>query len=261
MSEASSSASSPRWDSVAETIATSSGQQRKYFRKFSNAKAKAVQSAAPQSVSLLEHIANSTSEELSTARSHAEAPNRPMREVDAVQTKNVSPEASSIHSTELSSDAPSSLFSVDVATSSSESLISADDRLGKATMPIPETDQSESPAQIATDPTSVDDVEYTCRACASNFRTQGLLSAHHNRVHNPRFSCSLCHAKFGLRLDLVRHKHTKHKSLFGTTVTFYCTNVGCATPEKKFHRKDNYQRHVRRCRQAGGTRCPAVVMT
>ncbi|KAF2130350.1 hypothetical protein P153DRAFT_430584 [Dothidotthia symphoricarpi CBS 119687] len=76
------------------------------------------------------------------------------------------------------------------------------------------------------------------------------LQNHHNRKHNLRYPCTLCPAAFGLRKDLERHEHTVHKEHFKSEQVFRCTNEGCATPAIEFNRKDNFQRHVKRCEKA-----------
>ncbi|KAH7396620.1 hypothetical protein DE146DRAFT_657255 [Phaeosphaeria sp. MPI-PUGE-AT-0046c] len=87
-----------------------------------------------------------------------------------------------------------------------------------------------------------------------SFHTPGKLSVHYNSVHNRRFPCSDCSRAFGLRLDLERHKHTTHKDIHGPRATFTCTNIGCTRLKKPFHRKDNFRRHLNRCRQTVLTR-------
>ncbi|KAF2830484.1 hypothetical protein CC86DRAFT_402522 [Ophiobolus disseminans] len=95
---------------------------------------------------------------------------------------------------------------------------------------------------------------YPCPNCKLDFRTPGLRKKHHDRKHNLRYTCVECFVAFGLRKDLERHDHTVHRGRFRSLQTFCCTNAGCATPEKEFTRKDNFLRHVDRCRQATATR-------
>src|SRR6186713_612471 len=68
---------------------------------------------------------------------------------------------------------------------------------------------------------------------------------HHNRQHNLRFRCLKCDVRFGLRTDLERHKRNVHKDTYKPqpSEVYTCMNTGCATPEKEFYRKDNFQRH------------------
>lgn len=75
---------------------------------------------------------------------------------------------------------------------------------------------------------------------------------HHNRIHNLRFTCPVCALAFGLRTDMERHKRNIHKDACESlqVEVFKCTYIGCATPEKEFRRKDNFKRHVERCRKA-----------
>lgn len=98
--------------------------------------------------------------------------------------------------------------------------------------------------------------EYPCpvRGCHLIFRTPGQRNNHYNRKHNLRFICTLpaCNDAFGLRADLERHKRSVHSKISkaGGGQTFRCTNVGCTTPDKTYNRKDNFTRHVQRCRRA-----------
>jgi uncharacterized C2H2 Zn-finger protein len=96
--------------------------------------------------------------------------------------------------------------------------------------------------------------QHACPDCDLKFRTPGQKRNHYNRRHNLRYKCSLCTAAFGLRKDLERHKHTVHKDQFQSGTRLFCTNFGCATPKKEFNRRDNFHRHVERCRQAIATR-------
>lgn len=98
------------------------------------------------------------------------------------------------------------------------------------------------------------ELKYPCPDCDDKFRTPGLRTNHYNRKHNLRYKCVVCSAAFGLRKDLERHKSTVHKESFSTEVSLFCTNPGCATPMKEFNRKDNFKRHVERCREAIETR-------
>jgi hypothetical protein len=73
---------------------------------------------------------------------------------------------------------------------------------------------------------------------------------HHNRKHNLRYTCVLCAAAFGLRKDLERHEFTVHKDHFRSEIRMFCPNMYCSTPQKEYNRKDNFNRHVKRCQQA-----------
>ena len=73
---------------------------------------------------------------------------------------------------------------------------------------------------------------------------------HYNRTHNLRYTCNLCNSvSFGLAADLKRHKRNLHQQSLGSDETYQCTLPGCATPNKIFRRKDNFNRHVKRCRK------------
>ncbi|KAH7383329.1 hypothetical protein BKA66DRAFT_93872 [Pyrenochaeta sp. MPI-SDFR-AT-0127] len=109
---------------------------------------------------------------------------------------------------------------------------------------------STSTATTATaDSNSTADLPYACPKCTRTFATPGLKRSHYNRKHNLRFLCKICGAAFGLRRDLQRHEHTVHKDRQNSQAGFRCTNIGCATPNKAFNRRDNFMRHVERCRQ------------
>lgn len=95
--------------------------------------------------------------------------------------------------------------------------------------------------------------EYPCPDphCNLVFRTPGQRKNHHNRKHNLRYICTFthCESAFGLRADLERHKRTVHRATLkiNPEQLHRCTNPGCATPNKTYPRKDNYNRHVKRC--------------
>ncbi|KAH7394311.1 hypothetical protein BKA66DRAFT_411035 [Pyrenochaeta sp. MPI-SDFR-AT-0127] len=92
-------------------------------------------------------------------------------------------------------------------------------------------------------------LKFACPDCNLKFRTAGLRRNHHNRKHNLRYTCVVCTVPFGLRADLERHEHTVHSDLFRSERRFWCTVPGCAIPKKEFNRKDNFDRHVERCRR------------
>jgi Zn finger protein HypA/HybF involved in hydrogenase expression len=97
-------------------------------------------------------------------------------------------------------------------------------------------------------PVIVQPSSFPCARCNLQFRTQGLLRNHYNRKHNLRYKCDACAIAFGLMKDLERHRSTIHKRLFALE-TFQCPNKDCATPSKLFDRKDNFLRHVSRCKK------------
>jgi uncharacterized C2H2 Zn-finger protein len=67
-------------------------------------------------------------------------------------------------------------------------------------------------------------------------------------------TCPECSAAFGLRKDLERHEQTVHQKQSSSTPAFLCPNVGCATPDKRFTRKDNWRRHVNKCKETVAVR-------
>lgn len=114
------------------------------------------------------------------------------------------------------------------------------------------------PHQESTVPVQKQESIHACPDCPMKFDNLGLRNKHQNRKHNLRFACSVCPARFGLRLDLKRHNCTVHEALFGPLEILKCGVAGCATPTKIFNRKDNYMRHVERCQQAVATRGMAL---
>ncbi|CBY01719.1 hypothetical protein LEMA_P005060.1 [Plenodomus lingam JN3] len=82
--------------------------------------------------------------------------------------------------------------------------------------------------------------------CNKTYRTQGLLRSHINRTHKRRYPCPQCEMKrFGLMADLKRHQRSAHAV---SAKKWPCLNVGC---KAEFGRKDNLQRHLRKCNQQG----------
>lgn len=72
---------------------------------------------------------------------------------------------------------------------------------------------------------------------------------HVNRKHRKRYKCGECDAAFNLNADLRRHSQNVHRDLIDDTKREYkCSNDGCLMPDKVFFRKDNFERHLRRCR-------------
>ena len=62
-----------------------------------------------------------------------------------------------------------------------------------------------------------------------------------------RHTCRLCSARFALKADLNRHMGTVHRDKQKPARTFVCNNPDCSVRNKQFLRKDNFERHVRRC--------------
>lgn len=119
--------------------------------------------------------------------------------------------------------------------------------------PLPANTSAPTPTSPVVNVTS-EKPKLECSECHEKFRTPGLLKNHFNRKHNLRYDCKLCGAAFGLRKDLERHQSTVHKDMYKPVNQLLCPNPGCATPKKVFNRKDNFNRHVERCRQAVVTR-------
>jgi uncharacterized C2H2 Zn-finger protein len=118
----------------------------------------------------------------------------------------------------------------------------------------PESSPSESGASVATVSLASMSMDCTCPECGLVFRTAGLQRTHYNRKHNLRYTCEECSAAFGLRKDLERHEQTVHQKQSSSTPAFLCPNVGCATPDKRFTRKDNWRRHVNKCKETVAVR-------
>ncbi|EFQ86236.1 hypothetical protein CFE70_000098 [Pyrenophora teres f. teres 0-1] len=103
----------------------------------------------------------------------------------------------------------------------------------------------------STSPISPSTPVFQCPSCRLTFRTPGLRRNHHNRRHNLRYTCIVCTAPFGLRADLDRHQYTRHPEQYRAADRFWCTVEGCENPGKEWSRKDNFERHVRRCEGKG----------
>lgn len=247
--------SATRWDlvdlSCTQIIAQSACQQRKFFQKFGNVSNRSPSKEMVMDKPLVElFVIDRDTRPPSPADSlYADPVYMPLQKLEALQMVESPRMDSSAYSSQRSSGVPSSVFSMVSEASSASSTGSLSPNAHNNNI-----SETESPSHFATTPETACDLKYACPNCNSSYRTPGQLSSHNNRMHNLRFVCSNCDAKFGLKSDLERHKHTKHKKLFGPLATFCCTNEGCATPGKKFHRKDNFRRHVERCRQAVLTR-------
>ena len=73
---------------------------------------------------------------------------------------------------------------------------------------------------------------------------------HYNRTCSLRYTCDTCHdISFDVAADLKRHKKSVHQQFLGSDETYQCTIPGCLTPDKIFDRKDNFNRHMERCRR------------
>ncbi|KAI4686077.1 uncharacterized protein J4E88_003914 [Alternaria novae-zelandiae] len=108
----------------------------------------------------------------------------------------------------------------------------------------------------ASTPSTIEDetrLLYACPDCPKILRTPGLLRNHYNRTHNLRYTCNLCNGiSFGLAADLKRHKKHVHQQGIDGDEIYRCTIPGCSTPTKIFRRKDNFNRHIKRCRKRIG---------
>ncbi|OAK97319.1 hypothetical protein IQ06DRAFT_43246 [Phaeosphaeriaceae sp. SRC1lsM3a] len=90
-----------------------------------------------------------------------------------------------------------------------------------------------------------------CSICGLKCATEGQINQHMNRKHIRRFTCNICSKAFSLNADLTRHKlnvHLERREFRHPTQSYKCSNPGCRTPSKVFLRKDNFERHVRKCR-------------
>ncbi|KAI4954673.1 hypothetical protein J4E86_005983 [Alternaria arbusti] len=118
--------------------------------------------------------------------------------------------------------------------------------------PVPVTSSTAS----APTPSTIEDetrLLYACPDCPKILRTPGLLRNHYNRTHNLRYTCNLCNGiSFGLAADLKRHKKHVHQQGIEDDEIYRCTIPGCSTPNKIFRRKDNFNRHIKRCRKRIG---------
>ncbi|KAF1829919.1 hypothetical protein BDW02DRAFT_125843 [Decorospora gaudefroyi] len=114
----------------------------------------------------------------------------------------------------------------------------------ETTMPTSET-QAETPPFTgpATNPATL--AIFPCPSCSCSFAKAYKRSKHVNLVHAHRFKCGHggCKKTFGLRTNLERHEATHRRDEQGLS----CPNAWCKTPAKVFPRRDNLERHVRRC--------------
>ncbi|KAH8730957.1 hypothetical protein GQ44DRAFT_768118 [Phaeosphaeriaceae sp. PMI808] len=103
---------------------------------------------------------------------------------------------------------------------------------------------------------------FFCKKCIASFRTRGQRREHENRKHIRRFVCNVCTLGFNLRADLKRHEKSVHKSGYTERdqcgYWLKCPNVGCKSADKVWDRKDNYTRHVERCRSAIEKSCAGI---
>lgn len=99
--------------------------------------------------------------------------------------------------------------------------------------------------------------EFRCSECSMAFRTLGARRTHYHRKHVRRYACSSCSRSFHLHADLKRHQRTIHRTGDVNNRSMKvpglkCPNSGCKNPKKEWepNRKDNFSRHVARCRKA-----------
>ncbi|KAH7064448.1 hypothetical protein BKA63DRAFT_525401 [Paraphoma chrysanthemicola] len=65
-------------------------------------------------------------------------------------------------------------------------------------------------------------------------------------VHRFRWDPDGCYKTFGNRTNLERHK-TTHDDTTPMQDVFQCSNLWRKTPETRFTRKDNFERHGKCC--------------
>lgn len=96
------------------------------------------------------------------------------------------------------------------------------------------------------------DMDKRCAECGVAFATKGLLRRHIYRKHVRRFACELCKSSFNLKKDLERHEQTVHRAQLEARPGYVCPNSYCISPQTVFARKDNFDRHVKRCAKRHG---------
>ncbi|KAI2486967.1 hypothetical protein Ptr902_01100 [Pyrenophora tritici-repentis] len=145
----------------------------------------------------------------------------------------------------------STSFSTPLSYSNKSSPISTTTSPASSTTPSSTTTSPSTTTTTSHSPTSPSTPVFQCPSCRLTFRTPGLRRNHHNRRHNLRYTCIVCTAPFGLRADLDRHQYTRHPEQYRAADRFWCTVEGCENPGKEWSRKDNFERHVRRCEGRG----------
>ena len=115
---------------------------------------------------------------------------------------------------------------------------------------------------VGNSPIDLADSKYGCPECDLTFPTAGKAREHINRKHFRRFVCSMtgCDRRFHLQADLNRHAKTVHGKLDSgagapdyNAPSWICPLEHCSTPSKVWARKDNFNRHVERCRRLAMT--------
>jgi hypothetical protein len=117
---------------------------------------------------------------------------------------------------------------------------------------------------LRTTPETCSKEDATCSYCDASFPTLGKLksvsfylfaleytkslSQHINLKHIRRFKCDVCPSAFFLKTDLTRHALNVHSTHTAVAKAWTCPNQGCNMHGKPFFRKDNFERHVKRCR-------------
>jgi hypothetical protein len=116
---------------------------------------------------------------------------------------------------------------------------------------------------LRTTPEASNRDDATCSYCDGRFTTLGklksvslflfaleytkFLSQHINLKHIRRFQCDNCPSAFFLKTDLTRHAVNVHNTRTAVARTWRCSNHGCTMNGKVFFRKDDFERHVKRC--------------
>ncbi|KAH7063819.1 hypothetical protein BKA63DRAFT_526250 [Paraphoma chrysanthemicola] len=114
------------------------------------------------------------------------------------------------------------------------------------------TDEAPSIRELSaqSDMATVPRSQSTCPHCSVDLPTWRSVRRHINRKHIRRFKClqGSCESAFHLKADLQRHHDSVHQSSTSAR-GFSCANSWCMSRGKLWPRKDNFERHAKRCKQ------------